>query len=284
MMLITLANYPLISQDDLFIPRNILEAYDKETRSFDGRPGPNYWQNSADYKIDAEFDPINYTLTGREEVLYKNNSPDSLNRLVIRLYPNIFKKGSARDYSMVPEAVNEGVTIRNIGIDGRSINLENRSIFRVTSTVAILYLPRAVQANSSVEISVEWSFTLPTKATLRMGVYDTTAVFLGYWYPQIAVYDDTEGWDYYNYSGQAEFYNDFSNFEVKITVPNNYGVWATGELQNPEEVLETEIAEKYFLARNSDEVVKIITPDDLNSSAIYKNEEEKIHGSTKLKT
>jgi hypothetical protein len=175
---------------------------------------------------------------------------------------------------MVPEAVNDGVIIENLSIDGRSINLENRSIFRVTSTVAILYLPKAIQANSSVAISVEWSFTLPTKATLRMGVYDSTAVFLGYWYPQIAVYDDIEGWDYYNYSGQAEFYNDFSTFEVKITVPNNFGVWATGELQNPEEVLVAEFAAKYFSAKNSDEVVKIITSDDLNSSFIYKNEEE----------
>ena len=274
-MLITLANYPLISQDDLFIPRNILEAYQKGTRSLDGNPGPNYWQNSANYKIDTEFDPVNYTLNGREEVLYKNSSPDSLNRLVIRLYPNIFKKGSARDYSMIPEAVNDGVTIKNLSVDGRSINLENGSIFRVTSTVAIVYLPKAIQANSSVAITVEWSFVLPTKATLRMGVYDTTTVFVGYWYPQISVYDDVEGWDYYNYSGQAEFYNDFSNFEVKITVPNNFGVWATGELQNPEEVLCTEIAEKYFKAMNSTEVVKIITAVDLNSSTIYKNEKKK---------
>lgn len=275
LLLVTSVNYPLICQDELFIPRNILEAYTNGTRLLDGKPGPNYWQNSADYKIEVEFDPVSYTLHGREEVLYKNNSPDSLNRIVIRLYPNIFKKGSVRDYSISSEAVNDGVTIKNLSVDGLSINIDNKNIFRVSSTIAIVYLPKSVQAKSSVNLSCEWSFTLPTTATLRMGVYDTTTVFVGYWYPQISVYDDVEGWDYYNYSGQAEFYNDFANFEVNITVPNNFGVWATGELQNPEEVLTPEIAKKYFAAKNSDEAVKIISPDDLTVSTIYKNEKEK---------
>jgi hypothetical protein len=108
-----------------------------------------------------------------------------------------------------------------------------------------------------------------------MGVYDSTSVFVGYWYPQIAVYDDVDGWDYYNYGGQVEFYNDFSNFDVSITLPNSFGVWATGELQNPEEVLSENIFERYSTARESDEVVRIVTTSDLNLSTIYKNDESK---------
>ena len=129
------------------------------------------------------------------------------------------------------------MSINKIEIDGRSINVENRSIFRVTNTIAIIYLQEPVAPNSSIDLTIEWSFNLSPKATLRMGVYDSTSVFVGYWYPQIAVYDDIDGWDYLNYGGQEEFYNDFSNFDVSITLPNNFGVWATGELQNPEEVL-----------------------------------------------
>jgi hypothetical protein len=264
-----------LGQEKLFIPRNIQSAYEKGTRSPDGKPGKEYWQNSADYKIDVEVIPSTYQIIGNERITYYNNSPDSLTRIVLRLYPNIFKKGSARDYSINPDAIADGVSINKIEIDGRSINLENRSIFRVTSTIAVIYLPESVPSNSSIDLAIEWSFNLSPKATLRMGVYDSTSVFVGYWYPQVAVYDDIEGWDYYNYGGQVEFYNDFSNFDVSITLPNNFGVWATGELQNPEEVLSENIYERYLKAKQSDEVIRIVTTSDLNLSTIYKNDESK---------
>ncbi|MBE0571772.1 MAG: M1 family metallopeptidase [Ignavibacteriaceae bacterium] len=274
LIIILFSSYAL-GQEKLFIPRNIQSAYEKGTRSSDGKPGKEYWQNSADYKIDVEVIPSSYQIIGNEKVTYYNNSPDSLTRIVLRLYPNIFKKGSARDYSINPDAIADGVSINKIEIDGLSINLENRSIFRVTSTIAVIYLPESVPAKSSIDLSIDWSFYLPTKATLRMGVYDSTSVFVGYWYPQVAVYDDIEGWDYHNYGGQVEFYNDFSNFDVSITLPNNFGVWATGELQNPEEVLSENIYERYSTAKESDEVVRIVTATDLNLSTIYNNDENK---------
>lgn len=262
------------SQEKLLIPRNIKPAYEKGTRSYNGKPGAEYWQNSADYKIDVGVDPSTYQINGSEEIRYYNNSPDSLKRIVLRLYQNVFKKGSVRDYSIVPEAVNNGVSITKISIQGRSINLDNQSIFKVTNTLAIIYLPKPIPPKSSTELSVEWNFNIPDKVTWRMGVYDTTSVFIGYWYPQIAVYDDIDGWDSYNYSGQVEFYNDFSNFEVSISIPNNFGVWATGELQNPESVLQINYLKKYLKALESDSVVRIITSDDLNSSVIYKADRE----------
>lgn len=263
------------SQEKLFIPRNINAAYERGTRSPDGKPGAVYWQNSSDYKIEVEIDPSTYQIVGSEEITYHNNSPDSLKRIVLRLYPNIFKKGSARDYAINPEAVNDGVSINKISLDGHSINLENRSIFRVTNTVAIIYLTEPIPPKSSTNLSIEWSFNIPSKVTLRVGVYDSTSVFVGYWYPQIAVYDDMDGWDYYNYNGQVEFYNDFSNFEVRITIPNSFGVWATGELQNPDDVLDQRILKRYLAAKASEDVVRIITSDDLNSSSIYKSDQEK---------
>jgi hypothetical protein len=263
------------SQEKLFIPRNIQSAYDNGTRSLDGKPGVKYWQNSSNYKIEIDVDPSTYLLTGSEKVTYYNNSPDSLNRIVIRLYPNIFKKGSARDYSINPDGISDGMSISKIEIDGRSINLENRSIFRVTNTVAIIYLEEPVATNASIDLSIEWSFSLSPHATLRMGVYDSTTVFVGYWYPQVAVYDDIEGWDYLNYGGQVEFYTDFSNFDVSITLPNSFGVWATGELQNPEEVLSENIFKRYSTSKESDKVVRIVTTSDQNLSTIYKNDESK---------
>ena len=274
-ILIVFFAIPSFSQEKLFIPRNIQSAYEKGTRSPDGKPGKEYWQNSAEYKIEVEVDPSSYQITGSEEVTYHNKSPDTLKQIVLRLYPNVFKKGSARDYAINPEAISDGVSINKVEIDDRSINLENQSIFRVTNTIAVIYLPETILPKSSKDFSIEWSFSLSPKATLRMGVYDSTSVFVGYWYPQVAVYDDIDGWDYYNYGGQVEFYNDFANFDVSITLPNNFGVWATGELQNPEEVLTENIFERYSAAKESDTVTRIITADELNSASAYKTDENK---------
>jgi hypothetical protein len=274
-LIATLFSFQSFSQEKLFIPRNIQVAYDKGTRSPDGKPGNEYWQNSAEYKIEVEVEPSAYLFNGSEEVTYYNNSPDTLKQIVLRLYPNVFKKGSARDYAMSPEAVTDGVLIKKISVGDRSINLENQSIFRVTNTTAGIYLSEPIPPKSSIDLEIEWSFSLSPKATLRMGIYDSTTVFIGYWYPQIAVYDDINGWDYFNYGGQEEFYNDFSNFEVSITVPNNFGVWATGELQNPEEVLTENIFERYSVANKSDDVVRIVTTSDMNLFTIYENGESK---------
>lgn len=268
LFLLSIQSFP---QEKLFIPRNIQPAYEKGTRSPDGKPGAEYWQNSSEYKIDVEIDPSSYLVNGAEKIIYHNNSPDTLKRIVLRLYPNIFKKGSARDYSIIPEGVTDGVSLTKLIIGSNEINLENKSVYRVINTIAIVYLAEYIPPKTSLNLSIEWSFNISSKATLRMGVYDSTTVLVGYWYPQIAVYDDIDGWDYYNYGGQEEFYNDFSSFDVSITLPNNFGVWATGELQNPEDVLSEEIYQKYLQAQESDSVVRIITSDYINSSSIYNN-------------
>jgi len=264
-----------IAQEKLFIPRNIKAAYEKGTRSYNGKPGPEYWQNSSDYKIEVEVDPIAYQIIGSEEITYYNNSPDTLKRIVLRLYQNVFKKGSARDYSMVAEGVNNGVTTEKIIINADTIDLDNSSYFSINNTVAIIYLKNPISPNSESKLLIDWKFDISDKVTWRMGMYDSTTGFVGYWFPQVAVYDDIDGWDYNNYGGQVEFYNDFSNFDVRITIPNNFGVWATGELQNPEEVFEQHILNKYYSAKESSGVVRIIDSDDSNSSAIYKSDNEK---------
>ena len=148
------------SQQELFIPRNIVNAYEKGTRSFDGKPGPDYWQNYSYYKIEVEVDPSTYRINGSEEIAYHNNSSDSLKRIVINLYPNVIKKGSARDYAINPDAINEGVTVSKISIDGHSINLENQSIFSVSSAIATIYLPKPVPPRSSINFAIDWNFNI----------------------------------------------------------------------------------------------------------------------------
>src|ERR1051325_5292287 len=85
-----------VSAQKLSPPVNIQSAIDKQTRSLDGKPGKNYWQNTADYDLKISFDPATRLVSGSEEIIYTNNSPDTLRNFVFKLYPNLYKKGSIR--------------------------------------------------------------------------------------------------------------------------------------------------------------------------------------------
>src|SRR5438034_9848691 len=80
----------------IYLPVNIRAAYDKQTRSGDGKPGKNYWQNTADYDLKINFDPVTRLIQGSEEINYANNSPDTLHNIFFKLYPNVYKKASIR--------------------------------------------------------------------------------------------------------------------------------------------------------------------------------------------
>ena len=261
------------AQNQLYIPRNIRPAYLNGTRSYDGKPGPGYWQNSSDYKIDVEVDPSTYFIKGNEIITYHNNSPDTIKIIVLRLYPDIYKKGSARDFSVSPEAINNGMLIEKLVIGKNEIDLEDNNVYNNLNTISIIKLSDFIPPESLVNIKASWDFYMTPKTRLRMGVYDSTKILVGYWYPQIAVYDDVDGWDFNIYSGQVEFYNDFSTYDVSVTLPNNFGVWGTGQLQNPEEVYSEKVYQKYLQANHSDTVIHIITPDDFSST--FKNDIDK---------
>jgi len=150
----------LIAQNN-FLPLNIKSAYDKGTRSYDGKPGENYWQNSAHYKIRIKFDPYNKTIDGTETIKYFNNSPDSLNELVIRLYQNFYKSNSARNFQISSESITDGVEIKKIELDGKPANLENHSIADFTNTNLIIKLNKKIESNSTVDIDIDWKYTIP---------------------------------------------------------------------------------------------------------------------------
>ena len=103
------------------VPLNIKAAYDKGTRSLDGKPGKNYWQNTADYDLKINFDPATRLLNGSEEIVYINNSQDTLRPIFFKLYPNIFKKGSVRNVPVLPDDLTDGVKISSVVIDNKKI-------------------------------------------------------------------------------------------------------------------------------------------------------------------
>ncbi|MEG8946691.1 M1 family metallopeptidase [Rosettibacter firmus] len=259
----------------LHIPLNFLKAYEKQTRSFDGKPGKNYWQNKADYYIRAEVFPKERKLIGEETIVYYNNSPDTLNRIVVKLLTDIYKKGNMRDYQIPPDAVNDGMELQSIVYNDVNIGISDRrdSSYR-EGTNLFIKLPKQLLPEEKAELKFKWSCIIPDKAQIRMGAYDSTSMFIAYWFPQIAVYDDIDGWDVINYTGNTETYNDFGNYEVELTVPKNFVVWATGVLQNPEEVFSEKILQKFKKAYASDEIVKIIEEQDYKNGNITLNKEK----------
>lgn len=131
-----------------------------------------------------------------------------------------------------------------------------------------------ISPKSKTQLEIDWEVTIPKYSTIRMGTYDSTSFLVAYWYPQIAVYDDVYGWDEIPYTGTVEQYNDFNNYDVKITVPKNFLVWATGTIQNPEEVYSKRVLKRFRLAQKSDSVVNIVTLQDvLENKLNTKNKE-----------
>ena len=272
-----LATILFAQKSSLTIPLNIQKAIDKGTRTLEGKPGPNYWQNSADYKIKVELVPQTRTLTGTEEITYYNNSPDTLKQIVIKILMDIYRRGNTIDFEIDTKALTDGVKSNGIFVDGEEYKTDGTSSkLRREGTNLFLTLEKPIVPKSKAEIKCDWNFIIPNTSQIRMGAYDSTTFFVAYWFPQVAVYDDIDGWDVVNYTGQVETYNDFSNYDVELTIPKNFLVWSTGVLLNPGEVLSSEVYEKFKKAYNSMEVVRIVEEKDYQKG-LATADKEKLH-------
>jgi len=260
----------IFAQSNLYMPKNFLNAYEKGTRSQSGMPGANYYQNSSNYRISAEIEPKTRNVKGKEHITYFNNSPDTLKRIYFRMYQDLYKPTTSRDRAISEKELTSGIQLYSIKINGQK--LTEADLFRGETTM-IAFPSRIIVPNSSTEIEIEWSFTIPNGTSIRMGAKDSLTFMVAYWYPQIAVYDDISGWDDLNYNGATEFYNDFNNYDVEIKAPYDFNVSATGLLQNPNEVFNSTILNKINTAKASDEVVRIIDSVSLkNKSHLNKKE------------
>ncbi len=259
-----------IAQERIVIPKAVTGAYDKLTRQTDGRPGKMYWQNRAVYDIRVNIDVKNKIISGHETISYLNNSPDSLSKIVVRLYQDIFKKGANRNsiVNVNPSDINEGVRINDLRVTGESVNPVNSSRINRSGTIMTVKLTKKLAPGEKAELEIGWEFDFPANTLIRMGTIDSSSLFVGQWYPQIAVYDDVYGWDTRSYNGMAEFYNDFSDFSVEISVPEGFMVWATGELLNMSEVLHPHYCDLYNKAIQSEKVTNVITEKDLEKGEI----------------
>jgi hypothetical protein len=264
----------IVSAQSAFVqlmPYEIRQAFQNGTRSISGMPGVNYWQNNSKYKIEAELFPEESLLKGTGQVIYFNNSPDSLNRLVIRLYPNIYKTGNSRQFIVGSDAVTEGMVIGLLKVNGHEVDVSNKQAVSYSSSNMFVKLDQPLVPGDSVRVEIKWQFEISEKRPIRTGNYGRNRFFVAYWYPQIAVYDDIDGWDIVDYLGAVEFYNDFSDFDVTISTPKNFMVWATGTLVNQEDIYVKKVIHQIEKAEGSDEIVKIFSTKDCRDNRVLRN-------------
>lgn len=255
-----------MAQTTLPIPLNIQRAYDKGTRSMNGKPGKNYWQNHASYDIAVNFQPSTRLVSGTEEIKYTNNSPDTLKTVVFKLYPNIYKKGSPRLMNIYGDDVTDGVQIEKILADEETIDAKKYHIDATNMMVKI----KPLAPGQTIKFTIGFSYTLNKKSHIRTGEVADGAYFIAYYFPRIAVYDDIDGWNMNPYLGTQEFYNDFCHFKTSITVPGNYIVWATGDLKNAADLFESKYLQRILQAQTGDAVINIIDSNDVKTGGIVK--------------
>ena len=250
-------------------------------RTGSGAPGSNYWQQRADYVINAELNDKTQVLTGSEIITYYNNAPESLKFLWLQLDQNIFadqsimnqtSTGSVKD--SIPASffgVATGITVTNYkgGYTIKSVkDAAGKNLpYIINNTMMRIDLPAALKTGDKFSFSVDWSYTEYNRQVFDgRGGYeffpeDGNYVYtFAQWFPRMCVYDDYEGWQNKQFLGQGEFALTFGNYSVKITVPSDHIVGATGTIQNPKVVLTKEQLERYEKAKKTfDAPVFIVT-------------------------
>jgi hypothetical protein len=252
------------NSQSLYTPRDIKEAYHHGTRSPDGRPGSHYWQNKGRYDITITAMPPDRTVEGVETITYTNNSPDTLKVLDIRLMGNIHKPGATRMRNEDSTYFTPGVTIDKYAENGQPKAWRNNP---GDATWKMVRLNTPLLPHDSVHLDFTWHYQISLKSN-REGMIDSTAWYLAYFYPRVAVYDDYNGWDQMDFTDLQEFYNDFNDYTLKVKVPGNYIVWSTGVLQNPDAVLTPAYARKLAASAKSDDIVTIARPAEISQGKV----------------
>jgi hypothetical protein len=243
-----------------------------EYRSAGGQPGPKYWQNRADYKLAVRLNEQSNEISGTVIVTYTNNSPDKLPFIWMQLDQNLFKENS-RGHAIIPpggsrsgargQKFDGGYKIKSVKIlsveKGKTI--EKNAEHFIEDTRMQVYLPNELSSGGGqLRLKIEYSFTSPDYGSDRMGILNTKngKIFsVAQWYPRMCVYDDVSGWNTIPYIGPSEFYLEYGDYDISITVPASHIVVGSGELVNPQEVYTTEQQQRWKAAAQSDKTVII---------------------------
>ncbi len=250
-------------------------------RTASGAPGHMYWQQKADYKIDVELDDENQSIKGSETITYYNNSPDALNYLWIQLEQN--QRGKDSDTPKIqPSRIGRGMTLRDLQgimwhsddyayqlIDVKDANGNELSV-ALNQTMMRIDLPLPLPSGGTFTFSIDWSFNIHDRMSFIGGrpgyeyfPEDGNYLYtMAEWFPRMAVYSDFEGWQNKQFLGRGEFALVFGDYEVNITVPSDHMVGATGELQNPSDVLSSKEMDRWNQAKETFDAPVVIRTQD----------------------
>ena len=271
---------PLMAQQSsVYDPRETFNpSFDKYSssvyRNADGTPGPEYWQNKADYKIDVKLNETDKSISGNEVITYTNNSPNDIDFLWLYLDQNRYKNDSRSRMAFTPnvsgeEEFNGGFNIKSVSVSKNGKLTPANYIINDTRMQIRLNTPLK-QKGDRIEIHLDYSFKIrPPQGRGRSGwmnfkngvIYD-----IAQWYPYMAVYDDLRGWNTLPFLGTGEFYHDYGDYDFSINVPSDQIVVASGELVNPDEVLTKKEIERLNKAKKSDKTVHIISSSEVSTS------------------
>jgi hypothetical protein len=248
-----------------------------EYRSGSGAPGPKYWQNRADYKINVALDEQKGIVSGDVEIIYKNNSPENQEFIWLQLDQNAFNDQSRGGKTTAVTGGRFGNTGFNGGDSLHSVQVQQgkdkyvAANYIVSDTRMQIRLATPVKANGDViRVKIAYSFKIPEYGSDRMGTLETKngiVYEMAQWYPRVAVFDDIEGWNVLPYLGAGEFYLEYGDFEYNVTVPWDHIVVGSGELLNPNDVLTAEQRKRLAAAAKSDETIMIRTAEEVTSAS-----------------
>jgi hypothetical protein len=237
-------------------------------RSASGQPGPRYWQQRADYRLEVALDTATQRVSGAVTIRYTNESPDTLRFVWLQLEQNLYRPGSqgsalfSADSRWGVRGFVGGYALEGITVDGRPASVD------VRDTRMRVELERPLAPGGGVAtIAMRYRFQVPEHGSDRMA-RQGTLYEMAQWYPRVAVYDDVRGWNVEPYLGQGEFYLEYGDYDVAITAPAGYTVACTGTLVNAAEVLTVAQRERLARAASSGEVVQVITSQESAPRAV----------------
>ncbi len=243
-------------------------------RGASGAPGPDYWQQRADYVIRAALDTATQTIHGTERVHYVNHSPDTLAFVWVQIEQNIFAPNSityvlnqpplhfagGAIFDFTGKGFIGGITIERFAAGGRELErTEYGTMMRVE-------LAPRLPPTGAIDFDVAWHFPVPPYGGGRMGRIGSRLYEIGQWYPRMVVYDDVHGWNPLPYIGAGEFYLEYGDYDVALTVPGGFVVAATGTVMNPAAVWTPTQRARLARARTSAERVQIISREEAEAN------------------
>src|SRR5438067_10470234 len=221
---IVLATQTLVSDTSPF--RALPLPAPNRVRGASGAPGPDYWQQRADYVIRATLDTAGSVLRGTERIHYENHSPDTLRFVWVQIEQNVLAKNSVTYALNQPPLHFAGGAVFDFtgkgfigGITIERFRAAGRELARTAyGTMMRVELPRPLAPRRAIDFDVAWHFPVPPYGGGRMGRIGTRLHEIGEWYPRMVVYDDVHGWNPLPYIGGDELYHEYGYFHVTLTL------------------------------------------------------------------